>query len=39
MTMLNVIIDGREVQVPAGSTVLEAAQKAGIERVGLSVRS
>ncbi len=31
MEMVNLTIDGQEVQVPKGSTVLEAAQKAGID--------
>lgn len=31
MEMVTIIIDGREVRVPSGSTVLEAAQQAGID--------
>jgi len=31
MEMVNLTIDGQEVRVPEGSTVLEAAQKAGID--------
>ncbi len=31
MEMVTLTIDGQEVQVPAGTTVLEAAQRAGIE--------
>ncbi|PKM87367.1 MAG: ferredoxin [Firmicutes bacterium HGW-Firmicutes-12] len=31
MEMVTLTIDGREVQVPAGSSVLEAAQRAGID--------
>ncbi len=30
MTMVNLTIDGRRIQAPAGSTVLEAARAAGI---------
>lgn len=31
MSMVNITIDGKAVQVPAGTTVLEAARKAGID--------
>ncbi|MCI8283656.1 MAG: 2Fe-2S iron-sulfur cluster binding domain-containing protein [Firmicutes bacterium] len=31
MSMVNITIDGKAVQVPAGTTVLEAAKKAGID--------
>ncbi|HAV20851.1 MAG TPA: ferredoxin, partial [Firmicutes bacterium] len=31
MDMLTVTIDGIKVQVPAGSTILDAAQKAGVD--------
>lgn len=31
MVMVNVTVDGQKVEVPAGSTILEAAEKAGIK--------
>ena len=31
MSMVNITIDGKPVQVPAGTTVLEAAKQAGID--------